>query len=81
MKEIILTPKRQKRELLTLLVCLAIAFCLNIYAVVAYKSPAWEIVTSLGYVVVFAAVLYALWTGLRLIAWGLRRLITRKKTK
>lgn len=77
-KNIIITVKRQKTELLTLLFCFIIANLANLYAVITYNTPVIEMVTSLGYVVVATAVLYVIWTLLRFIVYGITRLLRLK---
>lgn len=72
-----LTGKRQKREIITFTVCVAIAFLLNAYAIYTYNTPWSELISSIFYVLIFAVLLYALWTILRLL-W---HAITRKKSK
>ncbi len=67
MKDITISAKRQKHELLTWLVCFAISFVLNVYAIIAYESSAIELVTSLLYVICFSLVLYVAWGCLRII--------------
>lgn len=79
MKDTIITPKRKKIELLTLLACFLIANMLNLYAILAYGAPLSEIITCMGYVLVFTCVLYGAWTLLRLLLYALARIISRKK--
>jgi len=78
MKNIIITPKRQKCELLTLLACFVIACLLNLYSILKYGGKVSELITSLGYVLVFTLVLYIAWTAVR-IAWALMMTILKKK--
>jgi hypothetical protein len=66
MKDLILTAKRQKTELLTLLACFVIANLVNVYAIAYHRTPWSELFWSLGYVLVCTAVLYVVWTVLRL---------------
>ncbi len=67
MKDIIITKERQKKELLTLAICFAIAFCLNIYAIAVYDGNWNELFWSLGFVVTAAVVIYIIWTLLRFL--------------
>lgn len=67
MKEIKISVKRQKKELMVFLVCLLIAFCLNIYAIIAYDGKWSELFWSLGFVCAAAIVLYMVWAVLRLV--------------
>lgn len=77
MKDIIISPKRQKTELKALLVCFILAFALNIGAIIYYKTPASEIITSIFYVITFAIVLYAAWVIVRLIVYLFRRIFKK----
>ena len=79
MKDIIITPHRQRTELLTLLVCFVIAFGLNVYAIVKYDGQWTELFWSLGFVVATTAVLYAAWTLLRLLWYGGKRLVRNQR--
>lgn len=67
MKDIVITTKRIKTELFTLLACFLIGFVANIGAIIFYKSAAIELITSIPYVLVFAFVIYCSWSLLRLI--------------
>ena len=79
MKDTIITAKRKKIELITLLVCFILANLANLYSIIAYKTPAIELFTSLGYVVVLTVVLYVIWTVLRLAFYGAKLLICKRK--
>lgn len=80
MRNITLTAKRQKTELITLLVCFIIVNLANLYAIIAYNTNFTELITSLGYVAVAAVALYVLWTIIRLIAYGISLLFRKKET-
>jgi membrane protein YdbS with pleckstrin-like domain len=67
MKDIIIPAKRVKKELISLAICFLIAFAANVGAVIAYKSPAVEIISSLIYVLIGAVVLYLLWIFVRIL--------------
>lgn len=60
MKDIVITGKKIKTELLIALGCLIFGECLNIFAVIKYSRPAVELVSMLGFVVVAAVVTYIL---------------------
>lgn len=81
MKDIIITRKRQKTELLVLLTCFVIACLANLYAILTYDGKLSELFTSLGYVLVFTAALYVAFSVLRLIVAAIRMLIRKKKQK
>ena len=76
MKDIIISSKRQKREITSFLVCFIIAFALNVYAIIKKWS---ELFWSLGFVVATAVALYLLWVVARLIFAGIKSLFHRNK--
>ncbi|MBQ6653424.1 MAG: hypothetical protein IJM81_08585 [Prevotella sp.] len=78
MKDIKISTKRQKQELLTLLVCIVIAELLNVYAIIAYDGKWSQLITSIGYVLVFGLLLYLSWTALR-IAWSILKNVRGKR--
>jgi len=67
MKDIIITGVQVKKELITLLVCFLIGFVANIGAIIYYKTAMTEVVTSIGYVIVSAFVLYFIWSLIRIL--------------
>lgn len=79
MKDIIITGKRIKVELLTLLACFIIAEALNVYAIIKYNTKFSEIISTLGYILIFTVALYVAWTIIRLCFYGIMRLIKNKK--
>lgn len=74
-----ITARRQKAELLSLLVCFVIAFGLNVYAIIAYDGKWSELFWSLGFVATTTGVLYAVWTLLRLAVWLVKKMLKGKK--
>lgn len=78
MKDTIITGRRKKIELITMLICFLIANIANIYSIIAYKTSFTEIFTSMGYVIVAAAALYVLWSIIRLVIYGISFLFRKK---
>lgn len=70
MKDTVLTARRKKIEIITLLVCFVLANLVNLYAIIAYNRSMMEMITSIFYIIIFAFVLYACWTLLRLLLWS-----------
>ena len=56
MKNTVITARRKKIELLTLLVCFIIGNLANLYAIISYKTPFSEMLTSIFYVLAFSCV-------------------------
>jgi cytochrome b len=73
MKDTIITVKRKKIEIVTLIICFIVANLANLYAIIHHKTSLGELFTSLGYVVVATFVLYVVWTAIRLIFYAIRR--------
>lgn len=81
MKDIIITRKRQKTELLVLLICFVVACLTNLYAIFSYGGKLTEMFTSLGYVLIFTAALYVAFALLRIIIFVIGKLISNKQKK
>ncbi len=67
MKDIIISKKRINIELKTWFICFLVAFLCNIVAIVYYQSPFIEILTSLGYVLLFSLFMYSFWSGVQIV--------------
>jgi hypothetical protein len=75
MKDIIITGKRLKHELMILLISFIISFILNIGAIIFYKTPWTEIITSIFYVITFTVALYVAWIIIRALICVIRKCI------
>lgn len=78
MKDTLITAKRKKQELITLLICFILANLANLYSIIVYHTQFSELITSLLYVIAFAVALYIFWSLLRLFLYGLRLLFLKK---
>ena len=74
MKNTVITARRKKTELLTLLACFIIGNLANLYAIISYETPFSEMLTSFFYVLAFSGVLYVFWTILRILFYGISSL-------
>ncbi|WP_044268197.1 hypothetical protein [Bacteroides timonensis] len=79
MKNTVITARRKKMELLTLLACFIIGNLANLYAIISYETPFSEMLTSFFYVLAFSGVLYVFWTILRILFYGIRSLFLKKR--
>ena len=77
MKDIVISKRRIKTEMFVFLACVLAMELLNVYAIIKYDGSWSEAFFSLGFVVVAALVLYTLLAVLRLIVYGLVRLIKK----
>lgn len=80
MKDTILTAHRKKVELITLLACFILANLVNAYAIIAYDTSAIEMFTSFFYVTAAAVLLYLLWSILRILFYGIKAILIKRKT-
>ena len=81
MKDTVLTARRKKIEIITLLVCFVLANLVNLYAIITYHRSMMEMITSIFYIIIFAFVLYAAWELLRLLFYGVKALFTKKRNR
>ncbi len=79
MKNTVITARRKKIELLTLLACFIIGNLANLYAIISYETAFSEMLTSFFYVLAFSGVLYVFWTILRILFYGIRSLFLKKR--
>ena len=73
MKDIVISRRRIKTEIIVFLACVLAMELLNVYAIIKYDGSWSEALFSLGFVVVAAVVLYAVLSVLRLIIYGVVR--------
>ena len=67
MKDTVITAALKKKELRAALVCLGLAFLMNLGCILYYKTPFTELFSQLGYVFAIALALYGAWIIIRLI--------------
>ncbi len=79
MRNTIITARRKKIELQTLLVCFIIGNLANLYAIIFYKTSLWEMLTSIFYVLTFSCALYFFWSILRVVLCGIKFFIRKRK--
>lgn len=69
MKDLVISARRIRRELRFAAVAFLVAFAANLYAVMHFDRPWYELFTQLGYVVVITVVIYLLlWIPRLLVA-------------
>lgn len=79
MKDTLITTRRKKIELFTLLICFVVANLVNLYAIIAYHAHFKELITSIFYIIIFTFVLYVFWSVLRILFFGIKALLMKKK--
>lgn len=79
MKDTVITAKRKRTEWIIMLACFIAANLLNIYSIIAYKSPWTELYRSMFYVLLIAFFLYVVLLFLRLMFWGIQIAFHRTK--
>lgn len=79
MKDLVITTKRKKSEAISLLICFLVANLINLYAIIEYDDTSFiELFTSLGYVIFLSILLYLIWSIVRIIFYGGRKLFRKK---
>lgn len=79
MKDIVITGKRRRKEVIILLSCFVVAFLINVVAIIKYKTPWYEIFTQIGYVLVIALVLFLIVTLIRVLIWAVKKVFKKNK--
>lgn len=77
MKDIVISSKHVRRELWIFLGCIVAMELVNVYAIADYGGKWSELVMSLGFVVAAAVVAYAVVAVVRLIVYGIVKLIKK----
>lgn len=77
-KDIILTAKRQRFELILFIACFLFAFLLNVYSIVTYHTEWKELYTQLIWVLALSILFYGILLIIRLLFWGIKTLLTKK---
>lgn len=81
MKDIRISATRQRKELKVFIRCFVIACSVNLIAIINFKTSFIELFSSIGYVVVFALLLYVLFVAIRLVLFLFRTLFFPGKLK
>lgn len=78
LRDTIITAAVKKRELVIVLVCFLAAYLLNVIGIIAYHTPARELVTKLHVVLLIAAAFYGTVLIIRVLYYLVSRLWIRK---
>jgi predicted DCC family thiol-disulfide oxidoreductase YuxK len=77
MKDIVFTQKRQKTELIILLVCFLLAIATDVVSIIVYKTEWKELYTQWLWILILTAVLYVVFLVLRLIFFGVLKIFKK----
>ena len=77
MKDIVISQKSVKRELWILLGCFVFAVLFDIFAVIKYGKPFYEVFQTIGYEIVITAIVYAVLALLRILIWLVLKLFKK----
>jgi len=81
MEDIVIKKKTIRRELLIAFASFVIAYCCNIYAILHYHRPAVELVSTLGYVIFLALLIYIFLSVVRIVLAIVRRIFRKPKAE
>jgi hypothetical protein len=79
MKDITISGKRIKTEIIIWLCCLCAAVLINIFAISKYGNSWWELLTQLHIVLLISIVIYFITGIIRLAFYSIRRLSLNAK--
>ena len=77
MKDIVITGKAVRKELMVLAGCLISAIVDNLVAIIKYDRPWTEIVSMIGYEVMICLVLYLILVLIRLVVFLCKKVFNR----
>jgi glucan phosphoethanolaminetransferase (alkaline phosphatase superfamily) len=77
MKDLVITSRRLKKEIYFLSACFTAAFLINIFSIITFKTPWYEMFTQIGYVVVITFILYLLVAMIRAVVFLIKKLFVR----
>ena len=78
MKDITITAKQQKKELLFLLASFVLALGCNVYAIIYYNGSWSELYTEIFYVLTLTGAFYAASLLTRLLITGIKKLFKKQ---
>ncbi len=78
MKNVVIKASQIRVEIMTWIVCFFISFLSNVGAIIYYKSPWLELLSSLHYVLVLTFFLYLLWSLIRALKKLIFKLIAKR---
>lgn len=78
MKDLVITGKNIRRELLILLGCFVAAVFFDIFGIIKYGKPFYEVFLTIGYEVVITVVIYAVLAFFRIIIWLVLKIFKKK---
>lgn len=78
MKDLVITGKNIKRELLILLGCFVAAVIFDIVGIIKYGKPFYEVFQTIGYEIVITAVIYAVLAFFRIVIWLILKIFKKK---
>lgn len=81
LENIVITPQRQKKELIIFAICFVIGFILNVVSIIVFKTTWIEIFSQLGYVFAIAISLYILLLIVRVIIYMIKQLLHKKSNR
>lgn len=72
MKDTLITVKRKKIEFVTFIVSIVVAEIINMIGIIKYNTSWSELYTQFVYVLCIGCAIYAVWTLIRIIAYGIK---------
>ena len=79
MKDITITAKQQKKELLFLLASFVLALGCNVYAIIYYNGSWSELYTEIFYVLTLTGAFYVASLLIRLLITGIKKLFKKNQ--
>jgi len=78
MKDILLTSKRQRTEVVLFIVCFLVAFLMNVYSIIAFGTEWKELYTQLIWVLCVGVLFYGVLLVLRILYYSVKKAMRKK---
>lgn len=78
MKDIVIKGKTVRRGLEMLLVCFIAAVGVNVYSIIKYHTPFYEVFTQIGYTILLTLAILAVALMVKLVVFLFRRVFAGK---
>ena len=79
MEDLTIKGKRIKKEFIILMICVLVAFGINIYSILVYKTQWVELWTYLPTVILLGIMIYFILAALRFLVYVIRKVFMKKR--
>ncbi len=79
MEDLTIKGKRIKKEFIILMICVLVAFGINIYSIITYQTRWVELWTYLPTIILLGIMIYFILAALRFLVYVIRKVFMKKR--